>query len=67
LFSGKLVNVTDAENNNFNGHIKSGKRDGLGTMKYANGDFYQGFWENDLKEGEGNINSFLIYSGSRLM
>jgi 1-phosphatidylinositol-4-phosphate 5-kinase len=46
--------MTDARNNYYVGHIKSGKRDGLGTMKYANGDLYQGFWQNDLKDGEGS-------------
>ena len=48
------MNVTDAKNNSFVGHIKSGKRSGQGTMKYGNGDRYQGLWENDLKEGEGS-------------
>ena len=60
MFSDGFVNVTFGGNNYYEGHIKSGKRSGFGNVKYANGDRYQGFWENDLKEGEGTFSNMLV-------
>jgi len=27
----------------------------LGTMNYSNGDVYDGYWKEDIKDGEGNV------------
>jgi hypothetical protein len=37
----------------FTGLWKNGKREGLGTMKYANRNSYEGMWANDCQEGRG--------------
>ncbi|KAJ3090611.1 hypothetical protein HK102_003202 [Quaeritorhiza haematococci] len=35
------------------GAFVKGKRHGYGVFIYANGDVYEGSWEDDLKHGEG--------------
>ncbi len=42
-------------NHIYEGNFKDGKKDGDGTMKYANGDFYSGKWQNDKKHGIGKF------------
>lgn len=43
--------------NMYSGMISQGKRNGEGTMKYANGDIYTGLWVNDKREGQGTLTS----------
>jgi hypothetical protein len=40
-------------NGNFIGLLKEGVRDGQGTLKWANGDFYEGDFKNGLRHGVG--------------
>lgn len=65
--------VTDADEDEgakntakYSGGYKDGKKDGLGKMKYPNGDKYHGMWEQNKKHGEGTYiyASGDIYSGS---
>ena len=35
------------------GDFVNGQRHGLGSYFYANGDLYEGQWENDQKNGQG--------------
>ena len=37
----------------YEGDIKAGKKWGIGSYWYENGDFYYGNWENDKPHGEG--------------
>ena len=37
----------------FNGDWKDGLRNGYGTMRYASGNYYEGYWEDDKKCGTG--------------
>jgi len=37
----------------YSGNYKNGRKNGIGKMKYPNGDSYHGVWENDKKKGEG--------------
>ena len=39
----------------YEGTYQENKRNGKGTMKYANGDVYTGLWLDDERNGEGNI------------
>ena len=39
----------------FEGQFKDGKRNGLGTYKFANGDVYKGQFKDDLKNGQGTF------------
>jgi len=35
------------------GGVKNGKKHGLGTYTWANGDKYAGEWKNDRRQGQG--------------
>ena len=37
----------------YEGHYKSGRRDGYGTMRYTSGDLYAGMWRHGLMDGRG--------------
>jgi len=37
------------------GDVKNGKRDGKGTMYYANGSTYEGEWKDDKRAGTGTF------------
>lgn len=37
----------------YEGEFTSGKREGLGIMRYASGRLYEGRWVNDLRDGKG--------------
>mmetsp|Transcript_4779 Transcript_4779/g.6669 ORF Transcript_4779/g.6669 Transcript_4779/m.6669 type:complete len:473 (+) Transcript_4779:100-1518(+) len=37
----------------FVGHLFNGKKQGFGTMTYFTGERYEGYWKNDVWEGEG--------------
>ena len=39
--------------NRYEGQIKNGLREGIGTMFYNNGYKYEGDWKNGLREGKG--------------
>lgn len=39
----------------YSGAIENGKRKGIGTMYYSNGDMYKGEWVNDRKQGQGTM------------
>lgn len=39
----------------YEGQLKDGKRDGIGTYIFANGCKYVGDWKNDIKDGVGSI------------
>lgn len=43
------------------GHWKEGLREGHGTFKYPNGDWYKGTWSGGKKSGDG---TYFSYSGS---
>jgi hypothetical protein len=49
--NGTGVNVNGS--NMYNGQWKDNKRDGEGTMVFANGDKYDGKWKDDKMNGEG--------------
>jgi hypothetical protein len=44
------------------GSFAAGKRHGQGKFTYANGDAYEGSWENDLKHGNGE---YIYAKGSK--
>ena len=37
----------------YDGQFDAGVRHGIGTLKFANGDVYNGHWDGDVKEGKG--------------
>jgi hypothetical protein len=48
----------DYDNNEYDGFMRFGKRNGSGKISYANEDLtYVGTFKNDLKDGRGNISS----------
>ena len=52
-----LINTNNKENkyfrNRYIGQYKEGKRNGYGKMFYNNGCIYEGYWQNNKKEGFG--------------
>ena len=50
----------------YSGNFKDGKKDGMGTMTYPNGDVYQGEWKDNKMHGTGSYTykNGDIYSGS---
>jgi antitoxin component YwqK of YwqJK toxin-antitoxin module len=40
---------------NYNGEFKDGKKDGYGKEVYINGEYYLGYFKNDLKNGKGKL------------
>ncbi|EDV21153.1 uncharacterized protein TRIADDRAFT_60444 [Trichoplax adhaerens] len=54
---GQLGQYTTLSNHNQNdvfvGEWRTGRKYGYGTMKYANGDEYNGFWYQDMRHGHG--------------
>ncbi|KAG2433134.1 hypothetical protein HYH02_012835 [Chlamydomonas schloesseri] len=39
--------------NRYYGHFKNGRRHGYGVLYYATGARYEGYWQGDLKQGQG--------------
>mmetsp|Transcript_25000 Transcript_25000/g.43868 ORF Transcript_25000/g.43868 Transcript_25000/m.43868 type:complete len:420 (+) Transcript_25000:559-1818(+) len=57
-FSGKVSSV-------YSGDWADGRREGFGTLTWANGNIYEGFWENDMMHGHGKFTwgEGSVYSG----
>ena len=61
LFSLSFSQSNDSENDiieygfNYTGDFKDGKRHGTGRYIYPNGDTYDGYWVNDIRQGEGTL------------
>lgn len=50
----------------YEGEMANGKIHGLGTLWFANGDIYKGYWKGNKREGEGILNTVdgLSYQGT---
>ncbi len=57
LIEKRKENLNDINNKNdeYIGQKINGKKNGFGKMNYANGDYYEGNWKDDLREGEGTL------------
>ena len=57
IYYKELVNKKIEDNNEdiYIGDMKENKKDGYGTMRYKNGDKYEGYWKNDKREGKGKL------------
>jgi hypothetical protein len=53
FLSGKCKIIQD--NNEYNGYFKNGLKNGLGEMRFKNGDIYNGEWKNGIIEGIGEM------------
>ena len=65
FIQGKIINA-DME---YEGQIKDGKPHGFGTKVWlANGEVYEGYWENGIMHGEGTLKmeDLSVYSGGFL-
>uniref|UniRef100_A0A6Q2YTM8 Alsin Rho guanine nucleotide exchange factor ALS2 b n=1 Tax=Esox lucius TaxID=8010 RepID=A0A6Q2YTM8_ESOLU len=48
----------------YQGHWKEGKMHGLGTFKYASGELYEGFFQDNMRHGHGMLRSGTLNSSS---
>ena len=61
LFSLSFSQSNESENDiieygfNYTGDFKDGKRHGRGRYIYPNGDTYDGYWVDDIRQGEGKL------------
>ena len=62
-----MTAIYDYDNNEYNGHMKYGKRNGNGKLSFVDDDMvYVGHFKNDLRDGKGNFFSFdnkYLYDG----
>ena len=66
-FNHSLQGVMGAEfeEATYEGNFKAGKREGLGTMSWADGSVFTGLWKNDKRiEGEMKMQNENYYKGS---
>lgn len=66
-FNHSLQGVMGAEfeEATYEGNFKAGKREGLGTMSWADGSVFTGLWKNDKRiEGEMKMQNGNYYKGS---
>ena len=62
----EIVIENFADNAHYEGEKIDDKRSGKGKMSYSNGSFYEGYWRNDFKDGDGvyyNSSGHEIYRG----
>jgi hypothetical protein len=50
----------------YTGHWKANKKCGKGSMVYANGDVYEGMWEDDLPNGVGTLTTTAAAASSKM-
>uniref|UniRef100_A0A674E7C9 Alsin Rho guanine nucleotide exchange factor ALS2 n=1 Tax=Salmo trutta TaxID=8032 RepID=A0A674E7C9_SALTR len=56
----KTLNLND----HYQGHWKEGKMHGIGTYKYATGEFYEGSFQDNMRHGHGMLRSGTLNSSS---
>uniref|UniRef100_A0A6Q2YD50 VPS9 domain-containing protein n=1 Tax=Esox lucius TaxID=8010 RepID=A0A6Q2YD50_ESOLU len=59
-----IPNKTLNKKDHYQGHWKEGKMHGLGTFKYASGELYEGFFQDNMRHGHGMLRSGTLNSSS---